>query len=310
MPKRALLLLNRNSRHGAEAADTLVAELRSLDIDVIEDKLSDGETCSDLVRRHAHQVELAIAAGGDGTLNSAVDGLIETGLPLGVVPLGTANDFARTLDLPTDLAEACRVIAAGHTRTIDVGQVNGKHFVNVASIGLSVEITRQLTKEVKRVWGVFAYLIAASKALYHSRLFRAEIRTETESFQVRTLQIAVGNGRYYGGGLTVAENAEIDDHRLDLYSLELTLFWQIFTLPWRLKTGALSESQYARTLRGKSFEIVTSRPYRINTDGELTVLTPATFKIVPDALTVFAPPHQPGAATSPSTPLDRFWPPA
>ena len=289
MPKRALLLLNRNSRQGGAAADAIIEALRSHDIDPFEDRLCDGETCSDLVLRNTDQAELVIVAGGDGTLNSAVDGLIETRLPVGVLPLGTANDFARTLDLPTDLAEACRVIAEGHTRQIDVGQVNGKHFLNVASIGWSVEITQRLTKEVKRVWGVFAYLIAAIQALFHSRLFPAEIRTETETFRVRTLQIAIGNGRHYGGGLTVAENAEIDDRRLDLYSLELTHLWQIFTILWRLKTGSLETSKYARTLRGKSFQIITRRPYRINTDGELTTRTPASFKIVPAALTVFVP---------------------
>jgi len=310
MPKRALLLLNRNSRQGAAAADTLIAELQTHDIEVFEEELCDGETCSDLVLRHNRQADMVIVAGGDGTLNSAVDGLIATHLPLGVLPLGTANDFARTLGLPTDIADACRVIAEGQTRAIDVGQVNGKHFLNVASIGWSVEITRQLTKEVKRVWGVFAYLIAATKALYHTRLFHAEIRTETESFRVKTLQIAIGNGRHYGGGLTVAENAEIDDHRLDLYSLELTHFWQILTILWRLKTGSLSASKYARTLRGKSFEIITRRPYRINTDGELTARTPASFKIIPGALTVFVPAPEPASPADQSTPLDRFLPPA
>ena len=293
MPKRALLLLNRNSRQGADAAETLVATLQSHDIEVFEDELCDGETCSDLILRHRGRTDLVIVAGGDGTLNSAIDGLVSTHLPLGVLPLGTANDFARTIKLPTDLAEACRVIAEGHTRAIDVGRVNGKHFLNVASIGWSVEITRQLTKDVKRVWGVFAYLIAAMKALYRTRLFHAEIRTETESLHVKTLQIAIGNGRHYGGGLTIAENAEIDDHRLDLYSLEVTHFWQILTVIWRLKTGSLAPSKYVRTLRGNSFEVVTRRPRRINTDGELIVRTPATFEIIPAALMVFVPGAEP-----------------
>lgn len=289
MPKRALLLLNRNSRQGAEAADALIASLKGCGIDVLEDRMHRGETCSDVVLRNASKVDLVIVAGGDGTLNSAVDALVTTKLPLGILPLGTANDLARTLELPTELDDACRVIAAGHTRAIDVGRVNGKHFLNVASIGLSVDITRLLTKEVKRAWGVLAYLIVALRALYQTRLFRAEIRTPTETFRVRTIQIAVGNGKHYGGGLAVADDAEIDDRRLDLYSLELTHFWQIATLLWRLKTGSLSGSKYARTIRGKSFEVVTRRPRRINTDGELIVRTPAKFEIVPEALTVLVP---------------------
>jgi diacylglycerol kinase (ATP) len=298
MAKQALLLLNRNSRQGAAAADALIEALQSHSIQVFEDRLCKGETCSDVIARNAQRADLVIVAGGDGTLNSAVDGLVASRLPFGVLPLGTANDLARTLQLPTDLNEACRIIAEGYTRSIDVGCVNGKHFLNVASIGLSVEITRRLTKEIKRAWGVFAYLIVAFQAVYQTRLFHAEIRSDGETFRVKTVQIAVGNGRHYGGGLTVAEDAEIDDRRLDLYSLELTHFWQLATLFWRLKKGTLSGSKYARTLRGKSFEIVTRRPYRINTDGELTTHTPATFTIVPGALQVFVAAPQPEGGTA------------
>lgn len=289
MPKRALLLINRNARQGKEAADTVVAALRECGIEIVEDALRKGETCSDVVLRHRDQVEMVIIAGGDGTLNSAVDGIVRTGLPIGILPLGTANDLARTLELPIDLLEACRVIGNGDTRTIDVGQVNGKHFLNVASIGLSVEITKLLTKDVKKAWGVLAYFITALKALYQVRLFRAEIRTPSETFHVRTIQIAIGNGVYYGGGMAVAEDAEIDDRHLDLYSLELTHWWQLPGVLLRMRSGALEASKYARTLRGKSFEIVTRHSRRINTDGELTGRTPASFKIVPQALKVFVP---------------------
>ena len=109
----------------------------------------------------------------------------------------------------------------GHTKRIDLGVVNGKHFFNAASIGLSVEVAQKLTRGAKGRWGWFAYLAAAAGVLRHARPFRAEIRGGGEVHQVRTVQITVGNGRHYGGGLTVADDAAIDDGRLDLYSLEV-----------------------------------------------------------------------------------------
>jgi diacylglycerol kinase family enzyme len=101
----------------------------------------------DLIRRYSDRVDLIVIGGGDGTLNAAADGLVDIQLPLGILPLGTANDLARTLGLPKTLSGACGVIAQGRRQAIDLGWVNGKHFFNVASLGLSVKITQQLSKK-------------------------------------------------------------------------------------------------------------------------------------------------------------------
>src|SRR5262249_10777621 len=154
--------------------------------------------------------------------------------------LGTANDLARTLQLPADLRGAAEVIAAGHATRIDLGWVNGRHFFNVAGLGLTVQITRRLSKEVKSRWGVFAYGVAAGRVAWGSRPFHAEIRAGGEVHRLRTVQIAVGNGRYYGGGMTVAEDAAIDDGRLDLYSLEIDHWWQIVPLLPAMRQGNLA----------------------------------------------------------------------
>jgi YegS/Rv2252/BmrU family lipid kinase len=289
MANRALLIVNRRSRQGENCANAAAAALRDLGIELLEGHPTKKETLSDLVARHQAEVDLAILGGGDGTLNAAVDGLVRARLPVGILPLGTANDLARTLGLPNDLIEACRVIAAGHTRRIDLGQVNDKCFFNVASIGLSVDITSNLTKEVKKVWGVLAYLKTALRMTYRARPFWAEIHADGQALRVRTVQIAIGNGRHYGGGMTVCEEAAIDDQLLDLYSLEIRHWWQVVWLLPRLKSGALSPSKHVRTLRGKAFEVVTPRMRHVNTDGEITSRTPALFRVIPQALTVFVP---------------------
>lgn len=289
MSHRALLLVNRNSRQGQNVLSEAIDQLQALGLELIEESIEDPDHLPDVIRRYQDQVDLVIVGGGDGTLNAAVDGLVDTQLPLGILPLGTANDLARTLGIPTSLPEACEIIAKGQLQRIDLGWVNGKHFFNVASMGLSVQITQRLTKEVKRRWGVLAYAITALQAIWQARPFRAEIRLNGESIPVKTIQIAVGNGRYYGGGMTVVQDATIDDQRLDLYSLEVRHWWQVVALLPAMRGGQYLNQQDVRTLRGQEIEIHTRKPRPINTDGEITTYTPAHFRVIPHALTVLVP---------------------
>ena len=140
--------------------------------------------------------DLAIVAGGDGTVAKVARALADTDIPLAVLPMGTANDFARTLEVPTALPEACKIITEGVLHAVDLGSVNGKYFLNVASMGLSVECARRLTGEDKRRWGVLGYAISAVDALKASRSFWASITCDGEHHRFRSIQIAVGNGRH------------------------------------------------------------------------------------------------------------------
>jgi YegS/Rv2252/BmrU family lipid kinase len=286
--KRALLLINRHARKGRKSLAQTVEVLHELDFELITIPVKSAEQLPLLVRKHKDSVDLVIVGGGDGTLNAVVDSLVETKLPLGILPLGTANDLARTLGIPLSIPEACRAIASGNLKYIDLGWVNGKHFFNVASLGLSVKITQKLSKGAKRRWGIFAYGYTALQVIGQTRPFRAEIRVNEESIKVKTLQIAIGNGRYYGGGMAIAQDATIDDRRLDLYSLEIKRWWQIFPLLWTLPQGNQGLLPWVRSLSGEAIEIYTRKSYDINTDGELTVTTPATFRVLPKALGVFA----------------------
>nr|WP_290223916.1 lipid kinase [Trichocoleus desertorum] len=293
MNQRALLLVNRQARRGQETLTQAIEALQDWGLDLVEESTADPQHLPDLIRSYRDRVDLVIVGGGDGTLNAVTEGLVDTQLPLGILPLGTANDLARTLCIPTDLTQACKIIAQGQVQRIDLGWVNGKYFFNVASLGLSVQITQQMTKEVKRRWGVFAYLTTAIRVVGQSRPFWAEIRCQGESIPVRTVQVAVGNGRHYGGGMTVVEDAAIDDNRLDLYSLEIQNWWQIIPLLPAMRSGQHIKSPRVRALAGKEFEVHTRRPRPINTDGEITTYTPATFRVVPKALSVLVPNSSP-----------------
>ncbi|MGL5033668.1 MAG: lipid kinase, partial [Microcystaceae cyanobacterium] len=227
--------------------------------------------------------------GGDGTLNSVLDSLIEHQLPLGILPLGTANDLARTLNIPNAIADACQIIAQGHRKAIDLGRVNGQYFFNVASLGLSVDITQKLTRGAKRRWGILAYAFTALQVLSQTKPFHVIISANGETIRVKTLQVAVGNGRYYGGGMTISSDATIDDQCLDIYSLEIRHWWQIFYLLFHLPQGQQKLLPWVRTFKAEAIEILTTKPRHINTDGEITTHTPANFTVIPKALEVFAP---------------------
>jgi YegS/Rv2252/BmrU family lipid kinase len=284
---RALLLLNPRARRGRDAGGEAAERLRSLGLDLAVVEIGDPAGLPDLVRARAPEVDRVLVAGGDGTLNAALQGLADAALPLGIIPVGTANNTARSLGLPTDLDDACQVAAGHTTQLIDLGRVNERWFFTTASLGLSVTVTRLLTRDLKRRWGKLAYAYAAVRAALERRSFDAELVAGDRRLLLRAVQIVVGNGRYYGSALPVAENAAIDDGWLDVYAVEARSRWRLFTLAPALKTGRQGERPDVATLRVRTLEIRTGVPKTINVDGELGPRTPATFLVAPRALAVF-----------------------
>jgi diacylglycerol kinase (ATP) len=286
----ALLVVNTHSRRGAGAAETVTRVVRESDVQVMARDCERASDLSDLICATKRDIESVIIGGGDGTLNAALPGLLETGLPLGIIPLGTANDLARTLGIPTDLAAAARIIARGKVQRVDIGEVNGRPFFNVASIGFGVDLTRALTRDSKRRFGTVGYAIAALRAVSRLRPFRAEIRHGHTIHVSRTIHVAVGNGRHYGGGMTVSEHARIDDGRLHIYSLEVDSLWRLLRLLPALRSGRHDAWTEIRTLEGEEIEVRTPRrPRSVNTDGEIVTQTPAHFRVRRHAISVFIP---------------------
>jgi diacylglycerol kinase family enzyme len=123
--------------------------------------------------------------------------------------------------------------------------------------------------------------------LARARPFRATIRSEHESVRVSTLQIAVGNGRYYGGGNAVEKTAAIDDQHLDLYSLEFKQAWKLALLARSFRYGEHGAWKEVRAVRAKEFDVLTRSPKPVNADGEIVTETPAHFRVEPNAVSVF-----------------------
>jgi diacylglycerol kinase (ATP) len=288
--KRALVLVNPKARRGGEAIDSVVGKLHKGGLDLtIEPFDALPEIARDIVRLR-ESADMIILCGGDGTIASGALAVVECGLPLGIIPMGTANDLARTLGIPDDLGKAADVVLAGNTRKIDLGSVNGYAFFNVASIGLSADLAQGLDPQTKKRFGRLGYAMSAARVLMKARPFTATIRDGEEVTRVKTFQIAVGNGRHYGGGNVVQADAEIDDGHLDLYSLEFGRVWKLAGMLRSFRSGTHGAWNEVRTARGVEFDIETRRPMPVNTDGEIVTSTPAKFRVHPKAITVLAPP--------------------
>ena len=231
-----------------------------------------------------------IVCGGDGSLCLAAPGLLATGATLGILPMGTANDLARTLGIPDDLEAAADIILAGHRRRIDLGSVNGKPFFNVASIGLATDLARELSSDLKRRWGRLGYAVAALRALaQRPPLLRLDQPRTATMMRTRTMQIAVGNGRFYGGGTVVAADATIDDGHLDLYSLEIRTVWRLALMLPSFRSGEHGAWSEVRTLAAPSSRSAPAARVRSTPTASCIAETPAVFKVMPKALEVFAP---------------------
>ena len=282
------MLVNPHARRGEEAT-ALCERLSVGGIDTTIERFDSRDEMLRDIARCGEGRDLIIVCGGDGTISAAAGGIRKLGLPMGILPLGTANDLARTLHIPDVVTEACDIILRGRTRRIDLGEVNGLPFFNVASIGLSADLSRSLDKQTKRRWGKLGYAVAAMKVLASARAFHAVIEGGGNRQKVKTLQIAIGNGRHYGGGNIVHEDATITDGRLDLYSLEQKSLWKLALLLGSFRTGRHGIWEEVRTERATEFTITTRSPRPVNADGDIVTETPAHVRVIPQAIEVFVP---------------------
>lgn len=282
---KALLIVNPNSRQGAE--ETLqegMERLREAGIEVEQLHSSSPSESHKALQSRSQEIDLVILAGGDGTISSMAETLLSCRLAFAVVPLGTANDLARSLGVADSVDKAFSAIIANHRQRIDLGCVDGHYFFNAAQIGLGVKVTEELTHEVKKRWGVFSYLKALFAALARSDRFSVNVKVDGRSHWMKSMHLAVGNGRFYGGGNVICEDAYVDDGRLSLYSLKPQKIWELLLLAPLLRTGSQQRNQRIFTARGREIEVSTRRPMAIYADGEPVSHTPARFRVCPAAL--------------------------
>jgi YegS/Rv2252/BmrU family lipid kinase len=216
------------------------------------------------IETHGKAVDLIVIGGGDGTISKAVPQLLKLERPFAVLPLGTANDFARTIGLPLDPLQAAEVALNGREHRIDVGLVNDCPYLNVVSVGIASKVAKVQSKELKSKWRVFAYAIGLMQVVRSLQPFFVKLDIDGKAvWSGPVYQVSVGNGRFHGGGLTVAEDAAIDDGKLDLYLVYPGRFWQLLASLMHLKFG-LKKPEVLKRLTANQVTLRTDRPRSVD----------------------------------------------
>ncbi len=299
-PRKAALVVNTRSRTGEAAFFAAIDRLESLGVEVgatfaVRDPARISETVQGLLKdgSSSEECSLLILGGGDGTVSSVVDFLAGTDVVLGLLPLGTANDFARTLEIPATVEAACDAIANGKVVDVDLGLAGDNYYVNVASVGLSVGVTRALSPQMKKRMGAVAYPVAAVKAFMQHEPFDAKLSFPDEDHEPveheRLLQVAIGNGRFYGGGLAVSPEAGMDDGTLDVYTIEMGRHRNLFGVARYLRSGDFINYEGVEHYVTKRVCLETDPAQKINIDGEVVAASPQNFSIEANALKVMIP---------------------
>lgn len=234
-----------------------------------------------------------IAGGGDGTINAVVNGLVGTRkkkprVALGILPLGTANDFAHGLGLPCDDLNECLEIACTRdTKKIDVGRANDRFFINVTSGGFGSEITATTPVNVKKALGGAAYTLMGMIKVFKLEPYEGRLLVPGEEpVEGGMLVMAVGNSRLAGGGFEVAPKAKVDDGLLDLAVVRHDPEGKLTDLPAELKDIDNPNNRFVYYRQLPKFTLESAKGVHFNLDGEPTVETKIKFSVLPKHLKV------------------------
>jgi len=293
--RRVQLIVNPCAGRGAGArlAPQIVAELRRDGVDA-EMRLTKGPRhavglVADAIRAGATEV---VVAGGDGTIFEAVNGVMRAGperVTLGIVPVGTGNDFVKMLAL-TDWQVACARIGAGATRQVDVGRCGDHHFANGVGIGFDAQVA-QRANGIRWLSGIPVYAVALLQVLaldYRRPLLR--IVHDGGTLEQRITLVAIANGRCYGGAFQVAPNAALDDGLLELVVAEGLSRLRVLGLVPRVLRGTHLDHPAVTALRSRRVRIESDEPMVVHADGEIldTAATVVDVELRAGALRVFA----------------------
>ena len=289
MRTRVVLNPNAGRADDHQTLRTALAALRDAEV-----RTTDGPGYAERLAREAVEAgcELVVAAGGDGTVNEVVNGLaVDFGAArLGLLPLGTGNDFARSIGVPADLEEALAVLAAGRTAALDVGRAalgTPRHFVNVSAGGFSGHVDEKLDRRKKHAWGPLSYLRSAVEALPDLAPYHTTLRLGGgETLDVSAYSVVVANARYVAAGIPIAPEARLDDGLLDLMIVPATSVPHLAMLVPLILLGKHAGSDLVIFRRVATIELRSEPPMSFNVDGELLPDQPTRFEVLPRALCV------------------------
>lgn len=236
---------------------------------------------------------IVVAGGGDGTINAVASVVVGSGVHFGVLPLGTLNHFAKDLHIPLELEAAIANVATGRPVKVDVGEVNGRIFLNNSSLGLYPDIVRDREKQQRRLgrgkWLAFSWALVA--ALRRYPFLGVQLTLNDKVHARRTPFVFIGNNEYLMEGLNIGERERLDGGKLSLYVAQRPGRWGLLRLALHALFGKLSQAKDFDMLTTTEMEIATRhRRLRVATDGEVTVMnTPLHYRLRAAALDVIVP---------------------
>lgn len=295
MPRFLHLIVH--PKRAADAQLTAAVEALRRSGHRVEESIPDAPGATETLARRAAEAgaEVVVGVGGDGTLNEIVNGLLGTPAACAAVPGGTANDFAAAAGIPLgDVATALALAATGAPRRIDLGRVNGRAFLNVASGGFVTELTAATPEPLKKVLGGVSYLLTglASIGSLHAKPVRLD--GPGLDWAGNAYVVAVGNGRQAGGGYKLCERAALDDGRLDVVVIPELPFEQLIALMGELATGQpAAESDRVAYYQVPSLDVTADEGLQFNLDGEPLRGERFRFEVVPRALPFVLPAGSP-----------------
>jgi len=230
-----------------------------------------------------------VAVGGDGTLNEVVNGVGTDGVPVGFIPLGTGVDFPRTAGVPRQPQEALEVVLARRVTRIDVGVVNDRLFCNVAGAGFDAQVAARVNESGNKRGGPIPYIKAVFQTLFTYQNAPFRITLDGVAHEVTSLLLAVGNGRFYAGGMMICPQADLRDGQFDVVIAgNISKIGTLLTLP-RVFSGAHLHHPLITYQRARRVVVEGPTHLRIQADGELVGHLPATFELRPAALPMLLP---------------------
>ena len=296
LPKQAILIVNTASRRGAEAFDEVREKLAGAGIALIDARaVDDPERMHGEVTAAIDRAPMVIVGGGDGSLSEVIDHFLGTDTVFALLPLGTANSFARTLGIPLDIDGAIDVIARGEPRRIDLVSIDGDYFLNNAALGLAPVVAESVPSGLKRSFGRLGYLLWAGWSAASFKAFQLTVEDERGEHRLWATEARIANGRFHGG-VELIESADLDSGEVVVQAVQGR---SIFNLGWSYLASAAklaSRKDNVREFHGKRMRIVTKPRMRVSIDGELGPETPFEVSVAPEAVIVAAPGKRPSSA--------------
>lgn len=237
--------------------------------------------------------EVLIAVGGDGTVNEVMQGVIDADgvqkIYMGIIPAGTGNDLARTLEIPFDVEEALRVVEQGKIKMLDLGKVQGEHFINVAGIGFDAAVGEEINLNVKKLKGTAAYIYGVFKMLLQYKSPQITIRIDETVLKGRYFLVAIANAKYYGGGMMIAPDAEVADGYYDVVVVKDVKQLEVIKVLPSIFRGKHISHPAVQVYRGKKIQLESNERVLVQTDGEIRGTLPMTFELESKVFPVIVP---------------------